>query len=145
MMYQNVNVKLFSISVKPDLALCDVDCEVICASQLRKEVRGLPLQTRNNRASLPWPKYPMPTRRNRNGLKPISFSCPIRVALWEFQRKILNFQRALQRVTFTLPEKFFLVSERVSGARKAGVPTVLVRRASAPSNWLLTPKSAILI
>lgn len=44
---------------------------------------------------------------------------------------------------FTLPEKFFLVSESASGARKAGVPTVLVRRASAPSNWLLTPKSAI--
>lgn len=44
----------------------------------------------------------------------------------------------------TFPEKFLRVSERVSGARNAGVPTVLVSRASAPSNWLLTPKSAIL-
>lgn len=44
----------------------------------------------------------------------------------------------------TFPEKIFLVSESVSGAMKAGVPTVLVRRASAPLNSLLTPKSAIL-
>lgn len=44
----------------------------------------------------------------------------------------------------TFPEKIFLVSESVSGAMKAGVPTVLVKRASAPLNSLLTPKSAIL-
>ncbi|KAG7243107.1 hypothetical protein INR49_016482 [Caranx melampygus] len=32
----------------------------------------------------------------------------------------------------------------ISGAMKAGVPAVLDRRASVPSNSLLTPKSAIL-
>ena len=34
--------------------------------------------------------------------------------------------------------------ERHSGAVKAGVPAVLVRKASGPSNSLLTPRSAIL-
>lgn len=43
----------------------------------------------------------------------------------------------------TLPLKLFLVSESVSGAMKAGVPAVLDSKASLPSNWLLTPKSAI--
>lgn len=45
----------------------------------------------------------------------------------------------------TFPENIFLVSERVSGAMNAGVPTVLDKRASVPLNSLLTPKSAILM
>lgn len=53
--------------------------------------------------------------------------------------------KPLQFLLKTFPEKIFLVSESVSGAMKAGVPTVLVKRASAPLNSLLTPKSAILM
>lgn len=49
----------------------------------------------------------------------------------------------IQRSRLTLPLKLLRVSERVSGAMKAGVPAVLDSKASLPSNWLLTPKSAI--
>lgn len=49
----------------------------------------------------------------------------------------------IQRSQLTFPLKLFRVSERVSGAIKAGVPAVLDSKASLPSNWLLTPKSAI--
>ncbi|TNN64756.1 hypothetical protein EYF80_025062 [Liparis tanakae] len=43
----------------------------------------------------------------------------------------------------TFPLKLFRASESVSGAMNAGVPAVLDSIASLPSNWLLTPKSAI--
>lgn len=49
----------------------------------------------------------------------------------------------IQRSQLTFPLKLFRVSERVSGAIKAGVPAVPDSKASLPSNWLLTPKSAI--
>lgn len=48
-----------------------------------------------------------------------------------------------RRGKLTFPLKLFRVSERVSGAINAGVPAVLDSIASLPSNWLLTPKSAI--
>lgn len=43
----------------------------------------------------------------------------------------------------TFPLKLLRFSDNVSGAMKAGVPAVLESKASLPSNWLLTPKSAI--
>lgn len=51
-----------------------------------------------------------------------------------------NAARALEA---TFPLKLWPESEMASGAMNAGVPAVLDSRASFPSNWLLTPKSAI--
>ena len=42
-----------------------------------------------------------------------------------------------------MPEKEPAPSRRHSGARKAGVPAVLVTLTSSPENWSLMPKSAI--
>lgn len=48
-----------------------------------------------------------------------------------------------QALGATFPLKLWPESEMASGAMNAGVPAVLDSRASFPSNWLLTPKSAI--
>ena len=71
-----------------------------------------------------------------------SLSCLINI-LWEMNRKQEQWTPEHSFLSPPLVTQSTIMSKMLSVPVKAGVPAVLVRRASAPSNSLLTPRSAI--